>query len=125
MWPVERAIRDMLWYGARCPDAKISGTCRDILKRERALFTFVHEPRVDPTNNVAERSLRHAVIWRKGSFGTWSLDGSAFVSRILTVVTTLRQQGRHALDYVTDACAAALHDRSPASLLPHPASSRA
>jgi transposase len=77
------------------------------------------------TNNIAERSLRHAVIRRKGSFGTWSADGSAFVSRILTVVTTLRQQGRHALDYVTDACTAALHDQRPGSLLPHPASSRA
>jgi transposase len=125
MRPVERAIRDMLWYGGRCSDAKTSGTCRDILKRDQALFTFVHETGVEPTNNVAERSLRHAVIWRKGSFGTWSAEGSAFVSRILAVVTTLRQQRRHALDYVTDACDAALHDQRPASLLPHPASSRA
>jgi hypothetical protein len=36
--------------------------------------------------------------------------------RILTVVTTLRQQGRHALDYVT----AALHDQRQASLLAGP-----
>ena len=80
---------------------------RDILKRDQALFTFVHEEGVESTNNIAERSLRHAVIWPKGSFGTWSADGRAFVSRILTVGTTLHQQGR------------------PASLLPHPASSRA
>ena len=77
---------------------------RDILERDQALFTFVHEEGVEPANNIAERSLRHAIIWRKGSFGTWSADGSTFVSRIL---------------------AAALHDQRPASLLPHPASSRA
>jgi transposase len=115
-WLVERSIRDMLWYGGRCSDAKTSGTCRDILKREPALFTFVRQEGVEPTNDIAERSLRHAVTWRKGS---------ALISRILTVVTTLRQQGRHALDYVTAACDSALHDQRPASLLPHPASSRA
>jgi transposase len=125
MRPVERSIRDMLWYGTRSADAKTSGTCRDILKHEPALFTFVREEGIEPTNNSAERALRHAVIWRKVCFGTWSADGSAFVSRILTVVTTLRQQGRHALDYVTAACTAALHDQRPASLLPVPASSRA
>jgi transposase len=125
MRPVERSIRDMLWYGSRSADAKTRGTCRDILKHEQALFTFVREEGVDPTNNAAERALRHAVIWRKVCFGTWSPDGSAFVSRILTVVTTLRQQGRHALGYVTAACAAALHHQRPASLLPTPASSRA
>jgi predicted nucleic acid-binding protein len=37
-------------------------------------------------------------------------------------VTTLRPQGRHALDCVTAACAAALHDQRPVSLLPQPAS---
>jgi len=125
MRPVERAIRETLWYGGRSSDARTRGTCRDILKHDAALFTFVHQDGVPPTNNAAERSLRHAVIWRKGSFGTWSPNGSAFVSRILTVITTLRQQGRHTLDYVTDACAAALLDQRPASLLPHPASSRA
>lgn len=125
MRPVERAILETLWYGSRNPDQKVAGTCRDILKHQRSLFTFVHVEGVEPTNNAAERSLRHAVIWRKGSFGTWSPGGSAFVARILTVVTTLRQQGRHTLDYVTAACAAALQGHSPASLLPAPASRRA
>lgn len=68
MRPVERAVRAMLWYGGRCSDAKTSGTCRDILKRDQALFTFVHEPGVEPANNIAERSLGHAATWRQGSF---------------------------------------------------------
>jgi hypothetical protein len=28
------------------------------------------EQEVEPTNNASERALRHAVIWRKLSFGT-------------------------------------------------------
>jgi len=56
---------------------------------------------VEPTNNNAERPLRRAVIWRSKSFGTQSETGSRFVERILTTVTTLRQQGRQVLDFIT------------------------
>ncbi len=48
---------------------------------------------MEPTNNNAERPLRRAVMWRRKSFGTQSEKGSRFVERILTVVTSLRQQG--------------------------------
>ncbi|MEK7717438.1 MAG: IS66 family transposase, partial [Pseudomonadota bacterium] len=52
------------------------------------------------------------------SFGTQSAAGSRFVERILTVVTTLRQQHRDVLAYLTEACAAANRGDSPPSLLP-------
>jgi hypothetical protein len=74
---------------------------------EEALWAFVRMKGVEPTNNAAERALRRAVLWRKKSFGTQSVVGSRFVERILTVVTTLRQQGRGVLDYLTAACASA------------------
>jgi transposase len=41
---------------------------------------------VDPTTNLAERSLRHGVLWRKVSFGTQSESGSRFVASLLTVL---------------------------------------
>jgi transposase len=72
---------------------------------ESALWTFVRVREVEPTNNAAERALRRAVLWRRKSFGTQSSAGSRFVERILSVVTTLRQQGRDVLDYLTAACA--------------------
>lgn len=125
MKTVERAVSRWLRAGEVCADDKTSATCRDLLKREASLWTFVREEGVEPTNNAAERALRPAVIWRKGSFGTWSTAGSTFVTRILTVVTTLRQQGRHALGYITAACRAALETSAPASLLPHAPSIRA
>lgn len=47
---------------------------------------------VEPTNNAAERAIRPAVLWRRTSFGTQSQAGSIFVTRMLSVVTTLRSQ---------------------------------
>ena len=68
--------------------------------------------------NAAERALRPAVLWRKGCFGTHSAAGSRFVERMLTVAATLKQQRRNVVDYVTDACVAALHHQPASSLLP-------
>ena len=57
-------------------------------------------PGVEPTNNAAERALRPAVLWRKGCSGTHSAAGSRFAERMLTVATTLKQQGRITLQSV-------------------------
>jgi hypothetical protein len=73
---------------------------------------------VEPTNNEAERALRRAVLWRRKSFGTQSEAGSRFVEGILSVVTTLRQQGREVMEYLTTACAAAQGERGSICLLP-------
>jgi transposase len=62
---------------------------------------------VEPTNNAAERAIRPGVLWRKGSFGTHSPEGSRCVEAIMTVVATLKPQHRHVLDSVTAACEAA------------------
>ena len=59
------------------------------------------DPGVEPTNNAAERALRHAVIWRRISGGTDSEVGSRFVERMLSVVATCRQQRRDVLEYLT------------------------
>src|SRR5262245_55493401 len=83
-------------------DVKAQGTCRNLLKREAALWTFVWEAGVEPRNNCAERPLRRAVLWRRRSFGTQSPAGSQFVERILTTVTTLRQQRRDVLRLLDD-----------------------
>jgi transposase len=117
---VERSVGRLLRRAAVCGDAKTEGMAKEILKHGPALFTFVLATGVEPTNNVAERALRGAVIWRKISFGTDSENGSRFVERILTAVATLKQQRRHALVYLTAACQASLHRRPAPSLLPSP-----
>ena len=92
--------------------------CAEILKVEAALWTFVDAEGIEPTNNHGERRIRPAVLWRKGSFGTQSAAGSRFVERMLTVATTLRQQDRNILGYLTAACEAQLHGTAAPSLLP-------
>ncbi len=97
---------------------KTKATCGNILKFKMALWTFVEREGVAPTNNAAERALRRPVIWRRRSFGTQSEAGSRFVERIQTAVTSLRQQHRHVLDFLTQACQAANSGTDPPSLLP-------
>jgi transposase len=116
--PLQREIVGLLREGEACSSKKVAGMCREILLLEDALWLFVRRPDVDPTNNAAERAIRHAVIWRKTSLGTDSECGSRFVERMLTVVQTLRMQRRNILDFVTSACEAANHGDSPPSLLP-------
>ena len=116
--PLQREIVDLLRQGQRCPSRKVAGMCREILSLEDALWTFVCRPDVDPTNNAAERAIRHAVIWRKISLGTDSEEGSRFVERMLTVVQTLRMQRRNILDFVTASCEAAIKNVPGPSLLP-------
>jgi transposase len=111
-------VRSQLEAGAACGCAKTAGTCREILAVEPALWTFTRVEGIEPTNNAAERALRHAVLWRKASHGTDSEGGSQFVANILTIVATCRQQGRNVLDYLTECCQAALQGAQPASLVP-------
>ena len=118
-------FRLRLWQGELVADEKTARTCANLAAIEPALWTFVRKEGVEPTNNAAERALRHGVLWRKGSFGTHSPAGSRFVERILTVRDTLRQQQRNVLDYLTEACQATLHHRHAPSLLPQSASTRA
>jgi transposase len=121
MWPVRREVEQLLEAGQTCGVPKTEGTYRELLKLRQALWTFVRHEGVEPTNNAAERAIRPAVLWRKGSFGTQSAEGSRFVEAMMTVVATLKQQHRNVLAYVTAACEAALCGEPPPSLLPTPA----
>jgi transposase len=118
MTPLRREVERLLEAGSRCGVPKTDGTCRDILQRREALWTFVQVDGVEPTNNAAERSLRPGVLWRKGSFGTQSEDGSRFVENMMTVVATLKQQKRNVLAYLTAAHEAVLRGEAAPSLLP-------
>lgn len=103
--PLKERVSDLLFAGTLSSHSKTGKTCSKILKLELPLWTFSQIEGVEPTNNQAERTLRRAVLWRRKSFGTQSELGSRFVERILTVVTTLRQQRRSVLDYLRRVCA--------------------
>ncbi len=121
MQPVRREVERLLEVGQSCGVPKTEGTCREIFKLRQALWTFVRHEGLEPTNNAAERAIRPGVLWRKGSFGTQSAEGSRFVEAMMTVVATLKPQHRNVLDYLTTTCQAALCGEPAPSLLPTPA----
>jgi transposase len=119
MEPIQTRVGELLRTGAGCGQEKTQRTCENLLKMEVSLWTFVREQGVEPTNNDAERPLRRAVLWRRTSFGTESESGSRFVERILTAVTTLRQQGRDVLDYLTAVCKSVNQESGSICLVPN------
>ena len=116
--PVEHRVKELLDVGSECAQGKTRRTCRQMRMVAAAWWTFVRVSGVEPTNNTAERALRRAVLWRRTSFGTQSAAGSRFVERILTVVTTLHQQGRNVLEYLSAACSSGTHTNHSICLLP-------
>jgi transposase len=124
LWRLRGRVHRLLRRGVRCGHAPsagtCAGTCAHLLERFEHLWTFTREAGVEPTNNAAERALRHAVIWRELSFGTQSAAGSRFVERMLTATETCRQQRRCPLEFVTATVAAHFAGHKAPSLLTEP-----
>lgn len=115
MKPIRAEIESLLLRGH---GTAADGMCRELFAHRAWLWTFLEVEGVEPTNNAAERSLRHAVIWRKLSFGTQSAAGSRFVETLLTVIETCRQRRRPVFDHITRALQAHFHREPAQSLLP-------
>jgi transposase len=118
MAPVRREVERLLLRGVQSGNPSLVGMCRELYEHRDWLWTFVRQEGVEPTNNAGERALRHAVIWRKLSFGTQSAGGSRFVETMLTVIETCRQQRRNAFEYLTAAVRSHLAHQPAPSLLP-------
>jgi transposase len=118
MAPVRRAVERLLLRGIASGNRSYAGMCRELHEHRDWLWTFLRQEGVEPTNNASERALRHAVIWRKLSFGTQSAKGSRFVETMLTVIETCRQQNRSLFDYLVDAIQARCAGQMPPSLVP-------
>jgi transposase len=101
--PLKKQMHKAMLLGAACGQKKTAGLFRSLLKREPALWRFADTPGVDPTNNLAERMLRPAVIWRKKSFGCHSRRGCQYVERMLSVIQTLRLRNADVLGYLAAA----------------------
>lgn len=120
MAPVRAEVNALLLRGVFSGNSRLRGMCDELYKHRDWLWAFVDHEGIEPTNNAAERALRHAVIWRKLSFGTQSANGSRFVERMLTAIETCRLQNRSIFDYLTKAVRAHFANQQPPSLLPTP-----
>jgi transposase len=118
--PARDRIGELLAQGARSRDPKTSRFCTGLRDHQTALWTFTRLPGVPATNNASERALRHAVLWRKTSYGTQTDHGDRLVERLLTLRETCRLQGRRLHDYLTAAITADLHNQPIPALLSPP-----
>lgn len=59
-------------------------------------LVFLDDPRVEPTNNMAERALRPLVVVRKITFGSRSDAGARRMASLMTVGETARRHGHRA-----------------------------
>ena len=116
MEPLMERTEKLLARGADSGES-LSGQCRRIFNQRQYLWRFVQDVRVEPTNNLAERMVRQAVLWRKGSFGTQSQRGARYAERILTACATCRLQGRSVIEYLRNACRCHLNGFASPSLI--------
>lgn len=120
LMPLRGQIRALLEQCVNGRHTRTANFAAGLLDEYDALWTFadVSGPAIDPTNNAAERALRHAVLQRKISGGTQSDRGSRWIERIQSVRETCRLQRRSTLDWLTHAATAAHNGQPIPSLLP-------
>jgi transposase len=121
--PLRSQIRALLVQCAAGRHTRTASFAAGLLDEYEALWTFCEVPdaAIDPTNNAAERAVRHAVLMRKLQGGTQSDRGSRWVERIQSVRETCRLQDRPTLTWLIDAATAAHHRLPVPTLLPTPA----
>ena len=118
--PLRDQISVLLEQCATGHHARTANFAAGLLQEYEALWTFADIPdlQINPTNNAAERAVRHAVLMRKIQGGTQSDRGSRWIERIQSVRETCRLQKRPVLDWLTQAATAAHHGLPLPTLLP-------
>lgn len=94
--PVRKRVLSLLEEGERRGVSK----CKGILQIEPLLWTFSEVGGVEPTNNVAERAIRPAVLLKKRTFGVESERGGRYVEAMLSLWTTCRCNGTDAVFFL-------------------------
>jgi len=117
---VMKKIRDRIW--ALAEREKLPRYSARLAKRLRkhdcAVFRFLFDPAVPPTNNLAEQSIRHCVLNQRLTQGSRSEWGRQWNERIFTVIGTCRKQGRSAWQFLQEAVSAHYFHTPMPSLIP-------
>ncbi len=69
---------------------KLKALAKEVLADWDAVVACFYHPQLPPTNNEAERALRHAVIARRISYGTRTSEVSLAYCSVLSVIETCR-----------------------------------
>ena len=95
---IERTFDRLLRQDLAPPEAK--RLQRRYIKYRSCLFVFLHRGDVEPTNNVAERALRHSVVHRKVTNGFRSNWGVKTYAALASVIDTAELAGVGAFDAI-------------------------
>jgi transposase len=96
---IERNCDRLLQQELDPPEAK--KLQRRYLKYRSSLFVFLHRTDVEPTNNVAERALRHSVVHRKVTNGFRSNWGTNTYASLASIIDTAELAGIQAFDAIS------------------------
>jgi len=98
--------------------AKSATLAKRLRKHGDAIFRFLFDPAVPPTNNGGEQTIRQLIIDRRITQGSRSLMGRQWNARIWTVVDTCRKQDRSTWKFLQNALSAYYFQTPTPSLLP-------
>lgn len=105
--PIRDKVGELLEQGTYThPKLRIVRFCSNLLTHFSALWTFIFNEQVEPTNNHAEQCLRPAVIWRKKYFGTRSDYGSELLARTMSLISSCRLQAISAFETISQVLSA-------------------
>ena len=106
-------LRRVCHLGKKADHTKLQALAKEILNDWDAVIAFVKNPELPPTNNEAERALRHAVIARQIGFGTRTREGSLAYSSLLSVIETCRLRDINPWIYIAEVLALARQGIGP------------
>jgi len=119
--PILARLKRACLLGAQQEDhSKLRALAREILADWDAVVAFVKNPHLPPTNNEAERVLRHAVISRGICFGTRTSEGSRAYAALLSVIETCHRRGADPWAYIAQTITLGRKGLAPTSI-PFPA----
>lgn len=113
---LQARLRRACHLGKKADHRKLQALAKEIFNDWDAVVAFVHHPELPPTNNEAERALRHAVIARRIGFGTRTSEGSLAYSSLLSVIETCRLRQVNPWIYIAEVIGLARKGINPPSL---------
>lgn len=121
MQRLRTALRAALERGQGCrTSTRTAHQCRHLLNDEALYWTFLSDPGIPLTNNLAERALRPYVIWRKLSFASQSYRGDQFRPLVLSVIETAKRLNISTSRLFREVCILGLCGQPITTRLPFP-----
>ena len=108
---------EFLQTGKRTQAGGAARTMRNRLRKHGPkYFTFLEQPDIEPTNNLAEQQIRQCVISRRVTQGVRGEKGQQFWERIWTVLATLRRRNQNAFAFLCSATSAYVNNQPAPNL---------